>query len=115
MFMTKKGCVKVNVTPKHKSITVNNPQTRQPVEIEYKTPYMLHKILGHQKSPVGDQSPQREEQRKKGIQTANVIALCTINAGRAQQLYWSVLVPTIGYALCNCINWNEHYKKINSG
>ena len=60
---------------------------------------MPHKILGHQKSPVGNRSPQREERRQKGINTANAIALCTINAGQAQQLYWSVLIPTIGYTL----------------
>ena len=95
----KEGRAKVNVIPKHERITITDPQTNKPVEIEYKTPYMPHKILGHQKSPVGDRSPQREEQRKKGIQTANAIASCAINAGQAQQLYWSVLVPTVGYTL----------------
>ena len=71
----------------------------QPILICYKTPYMPHKTLGYQKSPVRDWSPQHHKCLKKGVATMQAIATCAINREQAQQLYWSVLVPKIGYTL----------------
>ena len=95
----KKGGAKINVIPRHEPIKIIDQQTNQPILICYKTPYMPHKTLGYQKSPVRDWNPQHHKCLKKGIATMQAIATCAINREQAQQLYWSVLVPKIGYTL----------------
>ena len=90
---------RVNVVPQYKQIKVQDQQTEEWIAIPYKTPYMSHKTLSHYKAPVGDLSDQQKDRMKKGMIAANTIASCKFTPGQTQQLYWSVVVPTVRFTL----------------
>ena len=81
------------------SLTVLDPYTEQPCDLEYLNTYQAHKTLGHYKEPAGIQAEQFKQLKQKSDSITEFLWSCPLSRAEAWTYYTACYLPSVSYPL----------------
>ena len=84
---------------RYSPITVTDRQTGTNHELEYLSPYVAHKTLGHYKEPSGNQKEQSRQLQKKSDDVVAFLWKCHLTRSESWIFYYTCYVPSLSYPL----------------
>jgi hypothetical protein len=86
--------VLTNMNKEIPQLTVQDPYTNQPCDLEYLNPYQAHKTLGHFKEPAGIQTAQFNQLKEKSDSITDFLWACPLTRAEAWTYYTAAMLSS---------------------
>jgi exonuclease III len=90
------------------ALTVRDSHTGEEHRIQLMSTYQAHKTLGHYKAPIGNQTEQFRQLKKKSDDNTAFLWTCPLTHLEAWTYYFACYLPSVGYPLaCSALTKNQ--------
>ena len=92
----------VTDSSRFKGVSVKDPVSGETQDLDYLSPYVAHKTLGHYKDPAGrTQREQNRQLKTKSDKSVDFLNQGSLNPEEAWTFIYACYLPSVGYPLAN--------------